>query len=117
MTETVGEFLKTKLCNMARWVVQEVGTENLSIDVVQFAEDRSELEVVILAEHISAKPALIANRDWFALVKLLDDEAVPQAWAHPFACLLHAVKVRADMHDKFWRYMDLFRDVINKSNE
>jgi hypothetical protein len=117
MSETVGSFLKAKLCNMARWVEGEVGKDNLTIDVVKFADDRSELEAVLLAEKLASKSAQIANQDWYALVKMLEKEDIPTNWAHSFACLLHAVKARDELHDKFWRYMQLFRDVVNKSNE
>ena len=117
MSETVGSYLKTKFCNMARWVEEEVGKNHLTIDPVKFAEDRSELEVVLLAEKLASMSAQIANQDWYALVKMLEKEEVPTQWAHAFACLLHAVKAREDLHDKFWRYMQLFRDVVNKSNE
>ena len=113
MSETVGAFLKTKLCNMAQWIENEVGGVDFS--PVQFAQMRTELEVVMLAQIIAGKPAIVANRDWLGLVKLLDSEAAQMAQA--VSCLLHSVKAREDLHPKFWRYMELFRDVINKSNE
>jgi len=115
MSETVGAFLKTKLCNMAQWIENEVGGGDLAISPVQFAQGRTELEVVMLAQIIAGKPAIIANRDWLGLVQLLDSEAAQMA--HAVSCLLHSVKAREDLHPKFWRYMELFRDVINKSNE
>ena len=117
MPETVGEFLKTKLGNMARWVSDGVGKENLTIDPVAFVDERSELECVVLAETIATEKAAIMSRDWRGLVKLLDRQAVPAEWANSFACLLHAVKAHEEMHERFWRYMEMFRDVINKSNE
>lgn len=117
MAETVGEFLKTKLGNMARWVSDGVGKENLTIDPVAFIDDRSEFECVVLAQTVATEAQAIMTRDWRGLVKLLSQDAVPVEWAESFACLLHAVKAHEEMHDKFWRYMELFRDVINKSNE
>tara|TARA_Y100000401_G_scaffold20822_1_gene13933 strand:- start:1174 stop:1527 length:354 start_codon:yes stop_codon:yes gene_type:complete len=117
MPETVGDFLKTKLGNMARWVSDGVGKENLTIDPVAFVAERSALECVVLADAVASHKAVVMSRDWRGLAKLLKDEAVPEEWAVSFACLLHAVKAREDMHDKFWRYMELFRDVIIKSNE
>ena len=34
-----------------------------------------------------------------------------------FVAVCHAVRSREDMHDKFWRYLELFRDVVQKSDE
>ena len=37
MSLTIGDFLRHKMGNMARWVSDEVGKENLPVDVVGLA--------------------------------------------------------------------------------
>ena len=61
-TMTIGDFLKEKLGNMARWVTEEVGKENLPVDVVQLIKDRTAVEVTVLAEAINAHSAKVTHR-------------------------------------------------------
>lgn len=111
--QTVGAFLKEKLGNMARWVTEEVGKENLSVDLEQFVRDRSEVEVTFLSQVLNSNSAKISHRDWCGLVGMLHDDAIPKELAEQFAVIIQVVRVRETMHDKFWRYLELFRDVVN----
>ncbi len=110
---TVGAFVKEKLGNMARWVTREVGKENLTVDLEQFARDRTEAEVTFLAEVLSSNSAKINHRDWCGLVGMLDDTAIPGDVAAQFQELVQAVRAREELHDKFWRYLELFKSVVN----
>lgn len=112
-TTTVGEFLKEKLGNMARWVTEEVGKENLPVDIVQLTKDRSAVEVTVLAEVLNANSAKVTHRDWSALVRSLEAEDLPV----DFTAVVQAVRAREHMHDKFWRYLELFREVLQNSHE
>jgi hypothetical protein len=111
--QSVGSFLKEKLGNMAKWVTEEVGKENLSIDIEKFVCSRSELEVTFLAETLNGNATTIVHKDWCGLSKILTDDKIPLHFQTQFSELLHAVRGREDLHDKFWRYMNLFKDVVN----
>ena len=110
-TVEVGAFLKEKLGNMARWVVGEVGKENLPVDIEQLIKDRTAVEVTFLATVLDANSTKVAHRDWSGLVRMLEAESLPV----DFVAVVQAVRVRADMHEKFWRYLELFRAVINSN--
>jgi hypothetical protein len=111
--QSVGSYLKEKLGNMAKWVTEEVGKENLSVDIEEFVSGRSELEVTFLAETLSGNAAVIVHRDWCKLTQILTDDKIPLHIHAQFGELLHVVRGREDLHDKFWRYMNLFKDVVN----
>ena len=115
---SVGSFLKEKLGNMAKWVTEEVGKENLEMDLELFVANRSEFEVTLIAQTAGAKHmTIVAHRDWCGLNKLLNADDVPAHISKVLVELLHVVKQREHMHDKFWRYMELFRDVVNSNGE
>ena len=109
---TVGTFIKEKLGNMARWVASEVGAENIPVDIEQIVVDRSAVEVTFLAEVLNANSSVVSHRDWKGLVRLLEAEDIPL----DLTAVVQAVRGREDLHDKFWRYLELFRDVVQNSN-
>ena len=111
----IGTFLKEKLLNLAVWVNEEVGKENIPIDIEQFARDRTEVEVTFLAEVLNSNSAKISHRDWCGLVGLLNDKAISAEIASSLTIVIQLVRAREDMHDKFWRYMDLFKSVVNSN--
>ena len=112
MTVTVGTFLKEKTLNMARWVTTEVGKENLPVDIVQLTRDRTAVELTFLAELLNANSTKVTHRDWSGLVRLIQEEDLPI----DFAAVVQAVRARDEMHDKFWRYLELFCEVIRGAN-
>ena len=108
--ETKGVFLKQKLQNMARWVEQEVGKENLPADLVAGIASRSELEASALSGALLSNREQVAQRDWRGLMHSIADGNVP-------ASVLEVgkrVEERESMHEKFWRYMDLFVEVAQQ---
>ena len=111
MDQTVGEFLKEKMTNMAQWVTANVGKDNLDIDLVQYAMDRTELEVTYLAQLLRDNHTHITHKNWKGVADSFDEFTGPNKDA--FLVLLQAVRQRDDMHDKFWRYLELFRDIVN----
>ena len=64
MSETVGVYLKQKISNMAGWITEEVGKENLSIDICTFANNMRHVEVTLLGELLSESSACVTHRDW-----------------------------------------------------
>ena len=105
--QTKGEFLKEKMENMARWVTEEVGRENLPVDIIAGIAGRSALEVTVLSGALEANKAQITHRNWSALVRLLAENKTPPELQE----VVVAVQRRPPMHDKFWRYIELFVQV------
>ena len=117
MTQTVGAFLKVKLRNLAVWVIDSLGKENINMDLEQFVNRRSEVEITFFADILSSNSAKVVHRDWAGLVGILStDETIPSDVSATFIDLLQLVRSRPELHDKFWRYMELFRDVVNNSD-
>ena len=117
MTQTVGTFLKAKLSNLAVWVNESLGKENINMDLEQFVNRRSEVEITFFADILSSNSAKVVHRDWAGLVGILSTDAtIPSDVSATFIDLLQLVRSRPELHDKFWRYMELFRDVVNNSD-
>ena len=117
MTQTVGAFLKAKLSNLAVWVIESLGKENINMDLEQFVNRRSEVEITFFADVLSSNSAKVVHRDWAGLVGILSTDAtIPSDVSATFIDLLQLVRSRPELHDKFWRYMELFRDVVNNSD-
>jgi hypothetical protein len=104
--QTVGAFLKEKMTNMAVWVSTELGPGVTTVDMKQYVSERTETEIAYVAGLLSTNLNLIAHRDWSGLARL--QELPPQ-----LETLFHHIRQREDMHDKFWRYMELFAQVIS----
>ena len=105
---TVGAFLKEKVTNMINWMIHELGKENLPPNIQQFIEDRSYVELTLFAECLNTHHSLIIHKDWSGLVRVLNEEGVP----NDFACALLLVRAHEHMHDKFWRYLELFSNTV-----
>lgn len=105
-----GDFLKEKMTNMAKWVTEEVGKENLPVDIIAGIDGRSAVEVTALCGAIDANNALVTRRNWSGLVQLMHSNGVGIELQEVVA----AVQQRPAMHDKFWRYMDLFVEVARQ---
>ena len=107
-TQTKGSFLLEKLTNMAKWVTQEVGKENLPVDIITGIAGRSALEVTALCGALEANADLATHRNWSGLVQLLEANSASMELQE----VIVAVQQRPTMHDKFWRYIDLFVTVV-----
>ena len=111
MSGTKGTFLKEKMSNMARWVTQEVGAENLPVDIIAGIDGRSALEVTMLSGALGANKDVVTHRNWSGLVQLMEsDGRTPRELQE----VVVAVQHRPDMHDKFWRYINLFIEVCEQ---
>ena len=121
MSKTVGVYLKQKISNMATWITEEVGKENLSVDICTFANNMRQVEVTLLGEVLSEPKlsACVTHRDWRELQAALakQTEIVPSDVLSALHVIMCAVYAKREMHDKFWRYLELFRDVVQKSDE
>ena len=104
---TIGAFLKSKMHNMAVWVQEELGTV-IAIDYVAAVDARLELELTTFAAMLHSNKHIETQRDWDALIALATD----QAGFEPVVQLLNEVQGREHMHEKFWRYVKLFIEVV-----
>ena len=97
---TVSEFLREKMMNMARWIHTEVTDSEVNLE--HFVETRSNAELVYLAECIKeADPKSFS--DIYSISEAPDK----------FKRVIMFVEEKPDMHDKFWRYVDLFVKTIS----
>ena len=114
----VGAFLKEKLMNLAVWVTNTIGKENINMDIEQFVNRRSEVEITFFADILSTNSVKVIHRDWMGLVGILESDAtIPRDVADSFITILQLVRQKEEMHDKFWRYMELFRDVVERGRD
>lgn len=114
MSQSISEFLKEKLGNMARWIADEFkkNGDEVSINLEQLVKDRSAVEVTFLAQTLNANSSKVTHRDWYGLISMLEDESLS-----PFVAIAQQVRAREDMHDKFWRYLELFSKTVQISKE
>ena len=107
MNLTVGEFLREKMTNMISWVEKELGKNNLG-DLKQYVAERNDTELAYVVGILRSNSNVITHRSWSDLDRL---GSMPNELLE----LFQAVKNREDMHDKFWRYLKMFVDVISNS--
>lgn len=107
MSQTVGQFLREKLTNMGMWVTSELGDQS-SVDIKQYIAERSDTEIAYVVGILRSNSNMITHRDWSGLSRTAD---LPKELLDTF----QAIRKREDMHDKFWRYLDLFVQVISNS--
>ena len=112
---TIGAFIKEKLLNMAIWLETEVGKENMNVDLQTWVTARSVLECTMFAEVLHEHADTIAKRDWATLLDAVQTKELP-ATSELIKHLLVVVKGRIALHDKFWRYLDLFCDVVSSNH-
>lgn len=98
--------MREKLMNMVVWLETELGKQ--SVDLEQYVARRTETEIACVAGILSTNSALVEARDWDGLVALGD-------CPRELRGLFLQVRERKDLHDKFWRYLELFVCVISNA--
>lgn len=99
---TVGEFLLQKATNMKTWLETELpGTKGQIVPL-------TELSVTTMAAKLTEHRQLVFNRDWGGLSR-----QATAANLHSLTEMLEAVRTRRDLHDKFWRYLELFIEIMS----
>ena len=102
MSITVAEYLRSKLENMASWLSAEGCVVELTllqdVQIVALAQVLADdYDDAIAARNFDA---LLADKDYLPLVVL---KAIAFVHAHP------------PLHDKFWRYLELFSKTVSGS--
>jgi len=93
------------MSNMANWIASELGEQN-TVDLEQYLAERNDTEIAYVVGILGSNSTMITHRDWSGLARLGD---LPTQLLE----LFQSIKQREDMHDKFWRYLSLFVEVIS----
>ena len=101
---TLGDFLQEKAFNMRKW----------AREVLDMPELLSEMDMAIKTDFVemglrcvSVKQAIV-RRDWHGLMGPLSDTPVFE--------VAQMLRANDDLHDKFWRYLELFVNVTEQAN-
>jgi hypothetical protein len=106
---TVGAFIAEKLFNMAAWIERE-GVEG-SHGIVVESMKLTPLSATLIASAIKAEHIAVAARDWDSLFNQFKLDAGKYTMFKGFVSLFESVRDRPDMHERFWRYMDMMCEV------
>lgn len=104
---TIGDFLREKMLNMAKWIEEEIGKENLKVDLPHFISVRTNTELCYIAEVLKGQYNSICREDWTGLLSAAE---IPV----DFFEVVQEVRKKASMHEKFWRYMHVYVQVISE---
>ena len=91
-----GVFVQEKMMNMIAYVRNGTGSE---ISVSE--EEITPIRAVLLCQEIAKYKVMVIHKDWQGLVKAPGLPAYVQD-------LIVAVRANSELHDKFWRYLELF---------
>ena len=94
---TVGAFLVEKMRNMHTWL----STADIKLPAFQ----ANEVACVIVANMLLEHKASIEARNFPGLVSMTENAPIH---AELITNAVVGVHQRPDLHDKFWRYLDLF---------
>ena len=104
---TIGAFLKEKVRNMLSWLSESLGSELPWIP--RQAAEVTELRATYAAEILTQHKARVQDRDW-TLFADVESELTTKT---EFWAVLREVRDRPELHEKFWRYIDLFVEVAS----
>lgn len=105
MSQTKGAFLKEKAGNMAAWLYKEGYMAPGGL------HDVTEMQATLMAQRLhELKDTVVGPRDFDAIAQVKELPADVLA-------LVQFVRERAQLHDKFWRYLTLFSDTVDGSDE
>lgn len=90
---TIGSFLRDKMLNMHQWL----GDHGLVVS----SDGLSDLTATLIAQELAAYTEAIAARDFEGLT---GEKRVVE--------IVVFVRDRPELHDKFWRYLELFSNTV-----
>lgn len=97
MEMTIGAYMREKMMNMAAWLQKE------GCDVPPFDVNETLLVAAAQTLHDTFDEAIRARN-----FDAMERGQLPGAFKEPLAF----VRAHPDLHDKFWRYLTLFSDVV-----
>lgn len=98
-----GDFILQKVVNMAKWL-----DASLDLRTCDEAGKLNALQATLLAASVGAHREVAERRDWDAILVIVERDA---------PMLLEAatmVRSKSALHDKFWRYIELFVNITNQ---
>ena len=109
--QTVGSFLKNKGLNFVKFLNDGLPTTH-SLPTVFVTEVGMSTFALILKRN----RVIVTHRDWAGLFRLIEEQQTLLDGRVGMLERLHLVRGIEEMHDKFWRYLELFADTIQGDN-
>ena len=109
--QTIGSFLKEKGCNFIKFLNDGLPPSQ-ALPVSFITEMGMSTFAVILVDNRD----VVTHKDWKGLFTLLETSRELGAWKEEMVERLLLVKTLPDLHDKFWRYLELFADTVANDN-
>ena len=104
--QILGEFLQGKLQNFIKWVLSEIPRAQLPTGY-SLNKLATQEQCVEFASVVTEMRAPVASRDFDALSR--HSHATPS-----MRVVIKAINARPELHDKFWRYMDMCVEVVEQ---
>ena len=104
--QKLGIFLQEKLRNFVRWVLSEIPKEELPVGY-SLNKLATQKQCVEFASVVIDMRAPVTAQDFDALSNH------PQA-TETMVAVIKAVCLRPELHEKFWRYMDMCVEVLDQ---
>lgn len=102
---TVGDFLVEKMGNMHQWLKAECGTYDSQRYDNRF-KCITPTVATVMAEVLLANKTVVYHKDWYNLCRIPD---LPIELVD----LAEVVRPQDQLHDKFWRYLELFVESVS----
>ena len=103
MVSTVGEYLLEKATNMQCWLHNELHDDKERTRL-------TEMSVTVMASRLHMNAQAVRDRDWDTLLRVASSAGLTD-----LTDMIEAVRSRGDLHDKFWRYLDLFVELMSSN--
>lgn len=101
---TIGDFLVEKMQNMHKWL--QVDCEGYSSLTTTLETNITPTKATCFAEVLLKYKVIVYQRDWYNLLRVKE---IPT----DLVAVLELVRQRVDLHDKFWRYLELFVESVS----
>tara|TARA_B100001996_G_scaffold59641_1_gene42493 strand:- start:246 stop:578 length:333 start_codon:yes stop_codon:yes gene_type:complete len=98
-TVRLGDFLQEKALNMRKWLREQLDEPQL----LEVMDTMLKNDFVVLGDECLEHKTSICRRDFRELMQAVQNT--------PLFEIAQRVRAREELHDKFWRYMELFVDV------
>ena len=107
---TLGTFLAEKMQNMLNWIEAEAMPGSLLLDEIK--TELTALRATYIATALARHEAAVQARDWsvFEALRVEEQHIDDRFWA-----IINAVKLKTELHDKLWKCMAMFSEVINSN--
>ena len=109
--QTIGSFLREKGCNFVRFM-----NDGLPPSQALPTSFVTEVGMSTFAVILRDNRVVVTHKDWVGLNRLLGDSQLVGGWKCEMVERLLTVKTLPDLHDKFWRYLELFADTVAGDN-